>query len=115
MDHRMEKVEEQLRGLSGLPNQVKNLVYQLGQLVSSSQAREKGKFPYTMEVNPREHCKAVTLRSGTNYEGPSMPQEGDDEDKVENEESKGEEFELVDVRDEVEKKEEPKKEVWVPK
>ncbi|KAL8523566.1 hypothetical protein ACS0TY_013513 [Phlomoides rotata] len=103
MDNRMEKVEEQLRSL----------------MASSSQAREKRKFPSTTEVNPREHCKAIALRSGTNYEGPSVPQEDGDEGKVQEEESKEEEFELVDVRDEVEekeeKKEEPKKDVWVPK
>ncbi|KAL8513909.1 hypothetical protein ACS0TY_013145 [Phlomoides rotata] len=119
MDHRMEKVEEQLRSLSGLPNQMKNLEFQLGQVASSSQTREKGKFLSTTEVNPREHCKAIALRSGTKYEGPSMPPEDGEEDKVEEEESKGEEFEIVDVRDEVEekgeKKEEPKKGVWVPK
>ncbi|KAL8499148.1 hypothetical protein ACS0TY_022213 [Phlomoides rotata] len=97
---------------------MKNIEFSLGQVASSSQTREKGRFPSTTEVNPREHCKAITL-SGTNYEGLSMPQEGDDEDKVEKEEGKSEEFELVDVRDEIEekeeKKEEPKKEVWVPK
>ncbi|KAL8520761.1 hypothetical protein ACS0TY_011348 [Phlomoides rotata] len=93
--------------------------YQLGQVASSSQTREKEKFPSTTEVNPREHCNAITLRSGANYEGPSMPQEDDDEVKVQEQESKSEEFELVDVRDDLkekeEKKEEPKKDVWVPK
>ncbi|KAL8465545.1 hypothetical protein ACS0TY_034872 [Phlomoides rotata] len=35
-DQRMEKVEEQLRSLSDLPNQMKNLEYQIGQIASSS-------------------------------------------------------------------------------
>jgi hypothetical protein len=26
-------------------------------------------------MNPREHCKVVTLRSGLQYEGPEMPEE----------------------------------------
>lgn len=32
--------------------------------------RAKGELPSTTEVNPNENCKAITLRSGTNYEGP---------------------------------------------
>ncbi|KAL8457333.1 hypothetical protein ACS0TY_035255 [Phlomoides rotata] len=32
---------------------------------------QKGKFPSTMETNPREHCKSIKLRSGTSYDGPS--------------------------------------------
>ena len=32
--------------------------------------RAKGDLPSTTEVNPKENCKAITLRSGTNYEGP---------------------------------------------
>ncbi|KAL8488190.1 hypothetical protein ACS0TY_024467 [Phlomoides rotata] len=102
MDHRLEKVEEQLRGLSGLPNQVKNLEFQIRQLASSSQSRDKGKFPSTTEVNPREHCKAIALRSGTHYEGPSMPQEEDREGREEEQESKEEEFIMVDAKDAIE-------------
>ncbi|KAL8520070.1 hypothetical protein ACS0TY_010849 [Phlomoides rotata] len=107
VNSRLDKVEEQMTSIA---NQMKNMEFHMGQLASSSQAREKGKFPSTTEVNPREYCNAVTLRSGTNYEGPSMPQE---------EESKSKEFEMVNGRDELkeqeEKKEEPKKDVWVPK
>ncbi|KAL8474855.1 hypothetical protein ACS0TY_031321 [Phlomoides rotata] len=122
---RMDRLEEQMNHLSQLPQamlalttQIQNMEFRLGQVASSSQTREKGKFPSTTEVNPREHCNAITLRSGTNYEGPSMPQEDDDEGKVQEEESKSEEFELVDVRDDLkeqeEKKDETKKDVWVP-
>ncbi|KAL8543529.1 hypothetical protein ACS0TY_004178 [Phlomoides rotata] len=35
-NQRMEEVEEQLRSLSDLPNQMKNLEYQIGQIASSS-------------------------------------------------------------------------------
>ncbi|KAL8556836.1 hypothetical protein ACS0TY_004344 [Phlomoides rotata] len=37
------------------------------------QQHQKGKFPSTTETNPREHCKAIKLRSGTRYDGPSNP------------------------------------------
>lgn len=33
--------------------------------------RAKGDLPSTTEVIPKENCKSITLRSGTNYEGPS--------------------------------------------
>ncbi|KAL8512134.1 hypothetical protein ACS0TY_018549 [Phlomoides rotata] len=81
---------------------MKILEHQIGQVASSSQTRNQGKLPSTTEVNPREHCKAITLRSGANYEGPSMTQADDTE-------AKAEEFVVVDA------KEEMKKEVRVPK
>ncbi|KAL8498607.1 hypothetical protein ACS0TY_021811 [Phlomoides rotata] len=126
MDNRMGKVEEQLKSLSSLPNamstlanQMKNLEFQLGQVASSSQVREKGKLPSTTEVNPREYCNAITLRSGTNYEGTSMPQEergGEEEqDSKEEELIKEDEKDAKEEEVEKEKKEDPKKEVWVPK
>ena len=36
--------------------------------------RAKGDFPSTTEVNPKENCKAITLRNGKNYEGPRAEQ-----------------------------------------
>ncbi|KAL8470953.1 hypothetical protein ACS0TY_033503 [Phlomoides rotata] len=35
--------------------------------------KNKGKFPSTTEPNPKEHCKAIELRSGTKYQGPPLP------------------------------------------
>ncbi|KAL8511009.1 hypothetical protein ACS0TY_017729 [Phlomoides rotata] len=46
----------------------------MGQLASTvGEQHQKGKFPSTTETNPREHCKAIKLRSGTRYDGPSNP------------------------------------------
>ncbi|KAL8488073.1 hypothetical protein ACS0TY_024381 [Phlomoides rotata] len=125
-DQMLDKIEEQLKSLSCLPNaistlanQMKNMEFQIGQLASSSQVREKGKLPSTTEVNPREYCNAITLRSGTNYEGTSMPQEereGEEEqDNKEEELIKEDEKDAREEEVEKEKKEDPKKEVWVPK
>ncbi|KAL8529670.1 hypothetical protein ACS0TY_006924 [Phlomoides rotata] len=115
----MNSLNQLPQAVLALATKIENMEFRLGQVASLSQTREKGKFPSTTEVNPHEHCNAITLRSGANYEGPSMPQEDDDEGKVQEEESKSEEFELVDVRDDLKekemKKEEPKKDVWVPK
>ncbi|KAL8541503.1 hypothetical protein ACS0TY_002681 [Phlomoides rotata] len=54
--------------------QIKTLEHQMGQLASTvGEQHQKGKFPSTTETNPREHCKAIKLRSGTRYDGPSNP------------------------------------------
>ena len=51
---------------------IRNLETQIGQLATLMANRAKGDLPSTAEVNPKEHCKAITLRSGTNYQGPSI-------------------------------------------
>ncbi|KAL8498596.1 hypothetical protein ACS0TY_021800 [Phlomoides rotata] len=71
-------------------NQIKNLEHQMGQMASNfGQQHQKGKFPSTMETNPREHCKAIKLRSGTRYDGPSNPL--DEEEVVQEEKEEGNE------------------------
>ncbi|KAL8477149.1 hypothetical protein ACS0TY_029449 [Phlomoides rotata] len=66
MEAMFKKIEEFTKGTS---NKIKTLEHQMGQLASY----QKGKFPSTTETNPREHCKAIKLRSGTRYDGPSNP------------------------------------------
>ncbi|KAL8491117.1 hypothetical protein ACS0TY_022952 [Phlomoides rotata] len=56
----------------------------MGQMPSNfGQQHQKGKFPSTTETNPMEHSKAIKLRSGTRYDGPSNPL--DEEEMVEEE------------------------------
>ncbi|XP_075521478.1 uncharacterized protein LOC142554694 [Primulina tabacum] len=43
---------------------MKSLETQIGQLANALKDQNKGQFPSNTEVNPREQCKAVTLRSG---------------------------------------------------
>ncbi|XP_022897613.1 uncharacterized protein LOC111411302 [Olea europaea var. sylvestris] len=43
---------------------MKNLEVQIGQLATLIKSQQKGKFPSDTEVNPKEHCKVVVLRSG---------------------------------------------------
>ncbi|KAL8496059.1 hypothetical protein ACS0TY_019967 [Phlomoides rotata] len=43
--------------------------------------QNKGKFPSTTEPNPKEHCKAIELRSRTKYQGPSLPSEDNVKEK----------------------------------
>ncbi|KAL8514111.1 hypothetical protein ACS0TY_013293 [Phlomoides rotata] len=64
--------------------------FQLGQLATTvgqlattvGHMQNKGKFPSTTEPNPKEHCKAIELRSGTKYQGPSLPSEDNVEEKA---------------------------------
>ena len=56
---------------TSLTNQVaklRNLEAQMGQMTTMFNERQQGNFPSTLEMNTRrdgkEHCKAVTLRSG---------------------------------------------------
>ncbi|XP_062112485.1 uncharacterized protein LOC133823645 [Humulus lupulus] len=53
---------------------IRNLETQMGQLATPMANRAQGNLPSTTEVNPKENCKAITLRSGKNYEGPSEKQ-----------------------------------------
>ncbi|XP_062118241.1 uncharacterized protein LOC133831846 [Humulus lupulus] len=53
---------------------IRNLETQMGQLATLMANHAQGNLPSTTEVNPKENCKAITLRSGTNYEGPSEKQ-----------------------------------------
>ncbi|KAL8515495.1 hypothetical protein ACS0TY_014253 [Phlomoides rotata] len=86
-----KRMEEFMKNTSG---QIKTLEHQVGQMASTmGEQHQKGKFPSTTETNPREHCKAIKLRSGTSYDGPSKPldeeemgQEEVNEDQMEEEE-----------------------------
>ncbi|XP_062109416.1 uncharacterized protein LOC133820034 [Humulus lupulus] len=53
---------------------IRNLETQMGQLATLMANRAQGNLPSTTEVNLKENCKAITLRSGKNYEGPSEKQ-----------------------------------------
>ena len=48
---------------------IKFLEVQIGQFASSINAQQRGKFPSNTEVNPKEQCKAITLRNGKEIEG----------------------------------------------
>ena len=60
--------------LSNQSTQIRNIEVQLKQMASRMNERQQGLLPSSSEVNPRregkEHCKAVTLRSGKELEPP---------------------------------------------
>ncbi|XP_060962015.1 uncharacterized protein LOC133032166 [Cannabis sativa] len=60
---------------------IKDLQTQMGQIATQIATRPQGNLPSTTKVNPKENCKAITLRSGKKYEGPDMVQPVDEEIK----------------------------------
>ncbi|KAL8510027.1 hypothetical protein ACS0TY_017020 [Phlomoides rotata] len=80
MKEKDAKVDEYMKSNN---NQMKNMEFQIGQLATTvGNMQNKGKFPSTTELNPKEHCKAIELRSGTKYQGPSLPSEDVVEEKT---------------------------------
>ncbi|XP_062089283.1 uncharacterized protein LOC133795844 [Humulus lupulus] len=61
---------------------IRSLETQIGQLAALMTNRAQGNFPSTTEVNPKEQCQAITLRSGTRYEGPKKSQSEEEEKKL---------------------------------
>ena len=57
---------------------LQNLEVQLSQMATSLQTMQKGKFPSCPEINPREECKVVTLRSGKKLSTPLINDEDDE-------------------------------------
>ncbi|KAL8470690.1 hypothetical protein ACS0TY_033311 [Phlomoides rotata] len=80
MKEKDAKVDEYMNSNN---NQMKNMEFQIGQLATTvGNMQNEGKFPSTTEPNPKEHCKAIELRSGTRYQGPSLPSEDNVEEKA---------------------------------
>ncbi|XP_062103645.1 uncharacterized protein LOC133814737 [Humulus lupulus] len=53
---------------------IRSLEMQIGQLANLMTNRAQENLPSTTEVNPKEQCLAITLRSGTQYEEPKRTQ-----------------------------------------
>ncbi|XP_073030715.1 uncharacterized protein [Primulina eburnea] len=68
---------------------MKSLETQIGQLANALKDQNKGQFPSNTEVNPKEQCKAVTLRSGKDLEVQSPKERVDSEKTVEESEVEG--------------------------
>ena len=64
---------------------LKSLEVQMGQLASFMNVKLKGHFPSNMEKNPKEQCKAITLRSGKEIEKEQVQEEGAKEEAAEKE------------------------------
>ncbi|KAJ6676967.1 hypothetical protein OIU85_010176 [Salix viminalis] len=47
---------------------IRNLEVQVAQLANMLMGRQQGNLPSTTKINPKEQCKAITLRSGKEME-----------------------------------------------
>ncbi|KAH6758295.1 hypothetical protein C2S51_018530 [Perilla frutescens var. frutescens] len=69
--------------VGAIGNQVNILEKQMGQFATIlGSQHQQGKFPSNTTVNPKDQCKAITLRSGTTYDGPEMPDDEESREKV---------------------------------
>lgn len=59
--------------VSNMGATLKNLEVHMGQLATSMKFQQQGKFSSDTEINAKERCKAITLRSGKQI-GESMPE-----------------------------------------
>jgi hypothetical protein len=69
----MDEIKETVKQQS---TQIKMLKNQVAQQASSS-LRQPGTLPGNPELNPKEHCKVVFLRSGFEYENLTVTRDGD--------------------------------------
>ncbi|XP_048227256.1 uncharacterized protein LOC125369286 [Ricinus communis] len=67
-DTRFQQIDSALRNQQA---SIQNLETQIGQISKMLSERPSGSLPNTTESNPREHCKAITLRSGKKLTGSS--------------------------------------------
>ncbi|KAL8516161.1 hypothetical protein ACS0TY_014723 [Phlomoides rotata] len=78
----LKKIEGMEAQVTKMNQQQKAMEFQMGQLATTvGHMQNKGKFPSTTEPNPKEHCKAIELRSGTKYQGPPLSSEDNVEEK----------------------------------
>lgn len=60
----------------GIKDNVKAIEIQVGQIANIiGRQHKQGQFPSNTELNPKEQCKVIKLRSDTSYEGPKMSSE----------------------------------------
>ncbi|KAL8478154.1 hypothetical protein ACS0TY_030153 [Phlomoides rotata] len=98
--NQMKNMEAQVTQMS---QQQRATDFQLGQLATTvGSMQNKGKFPSTTEPNPKEHCKAIELRSGTKYQGPQLPSEDDVEEKTAEVEQEKEKDEVEEIEEDEE-------------
>ncbi|XP_073064055.1 uncharacterized protein [Primulina eburnea] len=65
---------------------MKSLETQIGQFANALRDQNRGQFPSNTEVNPKEQCKAVTLRSGRELEDEKSKENVENEKRVEEDE-----------------------------
>ncbi|XP_027103283.1 uncharacterized protein [Coffea arabica] len=86
---RFERVEGRLDQLTTM---YRNVEVQIGQIASSLNNRNQEKLPSKMGINPKEHVKAITLRSGKQLEDPPVMEVEKDENEKQEEKQRNQEI-----------------------
>ncbi|KAJ4954371.1 hypothetical protein NE237_011154 [Protea cynaroides] len=60
----LERIERIETKVDQLTTYNRNLEIQMGQLANAFNSRGQGNLPSKTEINPKEQCKVITLRSG---------------------------------------------------
>ncbi|XP_041001613.1 uncharacterized protein LOC121247311 [Juglans microcarpa x Juglans regia] len=90
-DSRLDNIETHCSNMGAT---MKNRKVQIGQLATTINAQQRGTFPSNTEVNPKEQCKAIILKSGRKIERsssketkstPTAENNGQSKNKVEEE------------------------------
>ena len=63
-EHTTKFIDETKTTLQNQSAQIRNLEVQISQLAMAQNARPQGALPSNTEVNPKEQCHAISLRSG---------------------------------------------------
>ncbi|XP_057780767.1 uncharacterized protein LOC130999277 [Salvia miltiorrhiza] len=99
---RMTNLESQVghieNNFSALSKQVQMLETQVGQMANQAAAQHTpGKFPSNTEINPKNQCNAILLRSGTQYQ--NHTEQRDHPEQRDDRNGKGKGVEIVEEDD----------------
>ncbi|KAL8470819.1 hypothetical protein ACS0TY_033405 [Phlomoides rotata] len=100
MEAQVTQMDQQFTQIN---QQQKTMAFQMGQLATTvGNMQNKGKIPSTTEPNPKEHCKAIELRSGTKYQGSSLSSEENVEEKATEIEQEAEDDKVSEIEEDEE-------------
>ncbi|XP_071933609.1 uncharacterized protein [Coffea arabica] len=108
---RFERVEGRLDQLTTM---YRNVEVQIGQIASSLNNRNQGELPSKTEVNPKEHVKAITLRSGRQLEDPPVKEVEKDENEKQEEKQRNQEAIMEENSRENSREKQPSSSTTIP-
>ncbi|XP_024029937.1 uncharacterized protein LOC112094091 [Morus notabilis] len=82
---RLDNIETHCNNMNAT---MKSLEVKIGQLANAVKGQSSGKFPSDTEPNSKDHCKAITLRSGKEVEAPKPQEDKTKEEEVGTEQPK---------------------------
>ncbi|XP_071924761.1 uncharacterized protein [Coffea arabica] len=108
---RFERVEGRLDQLTTM---YRNVEVQIGQIAGSLNNRNQGDLPSKTEVNPKEHVKAITLRSGKQLEDPPVVESEKNGSEKQNKKGRNQEASLEEDSREKPREDQPSSSTTIP-